>query len=107
MWPESDVDMMNATLDTVLADEHFMTYYLTVSGHLEYNFFGNAMAMRNEEAVAELDLPEAPVPTLPAISSWIKPSACCCKSLKKPAMIRIPSSCWRPTTTPTVWIPNP
>lgn len=59
MWPESDVDMMNATLDTVLADEHFMTYYLTVSGHLEYNFFGNAMAMRNEEAVAELDLPEA------------------------------------------------
>lgn len=107
MWPESDVDMMNATLDTVLADEHFMTYYLTVSGHLEYNFFGNAMAMRNEEAVAELDLPEAPVPTLPAISSWIRPSACCCKSLKKPAMIRIPSSCWRPTTTPTVWIPNP
>lgn len=59
MWPESDVDMMNATLDIVLADEHFMTYYLTVSGHLEYNFFGNAMAMRNEEAVAELDLPEA------------------------------------------------
>ena len=59
MWPESDVDMMNATLDTVLADEHFMTYYLTVSGHLEYNFFGNCMAMRNEEAVAELDLPEA------------------------------------------------
>ena len=59
MWPESDVDMMNATLDTVLADEHFMTYYLTVSGHLEYNFFGNAMAMRNEEAVAGLDLPEA------------------------------------------------
>ena len=59
MWPESDVDMMNATLDTVLADEHFMTYYLTVSGHLEYNFFGNAMAMRNEEAVANLELPEA------------------------------------------------
>lgn len=59
MWPESDVDMMNATLDTVLADEHFMTYYLTVSGHLEYNFFGNCMAMRNEEAVETLNLPEA------------------------------------------------
>ena len=59
MWPESDVDMMNATLDTVLADEHFMTYYLTVSGHLEYNFFGNCMAMRNKEAVEALNLPEA------------------------------------------------
>lgn len=59
MWPESDVDMMNATLDTVLADEHFMTYYLTVSGHLEYNFFGNAMCMRNRGAVEHLDLPEA------------------------------------------------
>lgn len=59
MWPESDVDMMNATLDTVLADEHFMTYYLTVSGHLEYNFFGNAMCMRNRGAVEGLDLPEA------------------------------------------------
>lgn len=59
IWPESDVDMMNATLDTVLADEHFMTYYLTVSGHLEYNFFGNAMCVKHKAEVAHLDLPEA------------------------------------------------
>ena len=58
-WPESDVDMMNATLDTVLADEHFMTYYLTVSGHLEYNFYGNAMCQKNRALVEHLELPEA------------------------------------------------
>ena len=35
-------------------DQPFHAYYMTVSGHLEYNFMGNAMSIRNKAAVADL-----------------------------------------------------
>lgn len=57
-WPESDLEMMQATIGDYINDERFMVYYLTVSGHMAYNFYGNVMCMKNEELVADLDLPE-------------------------------------------------
>ncbi len=54
-WPESDLEMIRSTVDDYLTGETpFMTYYMTVSGHLEYNFDGNAMARKNQELVAHL-----------------------------------------------------
>ena len=53
-WPNSDLEMMEATMDDYIANQPFHAYYMTVSGHLEYNFMGNAMAIRNKEAVADL-----------------------------------------------------
>ncbi len=59
LWPESDVEMLKATTAEYLNEGRFMTYYMTVSGHLEYNFDGNAMASRHKEEVSALPYSEA------------------------------------------------
>ncbi|MCL2842415.1 MAG: LTA synthase family protein [Oscillospiraceae bacterium] len=59
-WPASDLDMMQATVDYFINAEQFHVYYITVSGHLEYNFFGNAMAARHQETVADLPYSTGP-----------------------------------------------
>ncbi len=58
-WPESDLDMMKATVDSYINKEHFHIYYLTVSGHLEYNFDGNLMARKHRDEVADLPYSDA------------------------------------------------
>lgn len=55
LWPQSDLEMINASASDYINDEHFMTYYLTVSGHLRYNFFGNRMAMKNKSVTEDLN----------------------------------------------------
>ena len=54
VWPASDLEMIQVTVGEFINEPQFHVYYLTVSGHLEYNFFGNAMAMRHQDAVADL-----------------------------------------------------
>lgn len=64
-WPESDIEMVDKTTsDFLTPDENgniqpFHIYYLTVSGHLNYNFFGNHMAMKNQDLVKDMDMSEA------------------------------------------------
>jgi lipoteichoic acid synthase len=58
-WPASDLEMVDVTTPEVLAEEPFHAYYMTVSGHLEYNFGGNAMAIKNRELVEDLPYGEA------------------------------------------------
>lgn len=53
-WPNSDLDMINATVDDYINDEHFLAYYMTVSGHLEYNTGGNYIANKNWNLVKDL-----------------------------------------------------
>ncbi|HZK34031.1 MAG TPA: sulfatase-like hydrolase/transferase, partial [Bacillota bacterium] len=53
-WPRSDLEMMEITIPEYIEDQPFHVYYLTVSGHLEYNFLGNAMAIKNREHVEHL-----------------------------------------------------
>lgn len=58
-WPQSDVEMINATIDDYInSDKPFMTYYMTVSGHFYYNFGGNSIAKKNRDLVKDLDYPE-------------------------------------------------
>ena len=54
IWPQSDIEMMNATIYKYANLDSFMTYYMTISGHLEYNFFGNNMAYKNKALVDDL-----------------------------------------------------
>lgn len=55
-WPNSDFEMIKATTPYYLNDDKpFMTYYMTVSGHLNYNFSGNNMASRNKSKVKNLN----------------------------------------------------
>lgn len=50
-WPQSDLEMINATFDMYSNSERFVAYYMTISGHLEYNFMGNNMAYKNKSLV--------------------------------------------------------
>ena len=55
-WPNSDFEMIKANTPYYLNDDKpFMTYYMTVSGHLNYNFSGNNMASRNKSKVKNLN----------------------------------------------------
>ena len=58
-WPQSDVEMINATVgDYINSDKPFATYYMTVSGHFYYTYGGNAIANKNKDLVKDLDYPE-------------------------------------------------
>ncbi len=60
-WPESDVEMINATFDDYIkSDKPFFTYYATVSGHGGYTFSQSAMAKKHQEEVANLKYSEKP-----------------------------------------------
>lgn len=52
-WPESDVEMIEGTVNDYINEERFMTYYVTVSGHFEYSKW-NAMANKNYSIVKDL-----------------------------------------------------
>lgn len=58
-WPNSDYEMIKATTAYYIKKPHFATYYLTVSGHLNYNFYGNNMASRNKKYVKNLKYSDA------------------------------------------------
>ncbi len=56
MWPESDIEMINASInDYIDSDKPFMTYYMTVSGHLDYTKDGNSIVSKNWDLVKDLD----------------------------------------------------
>lgn len=55
-WPTSDVDVIKSSYPIISKKSPFMAYYMTISGHLPYNFTGgNAMSIRNKEAVKNLN----------------------------------------------------
>ncbi len=56
LWPESDNEMIKGTTGEYVSQERFMTYYMTVSGHLQYTFMGNSMAARHKNKVKDLNL---------------------------------------------------
>lgn len=59
VWPQSDYQMVSTTIDDYINDEHFITYYMTVSGHLQYTKADNMMATWNWNKVKNLNLSSA------------------------------------------------
>ena len=58
-WPESDVEMIDATFDDYADSENpFMVFYATVSGHGDYSYSGHAIASKNKELVKNLPYSE-------------------------------------------------
>lgn len=57
-WPGSDYEMMVGTVGEYINDERFHVYYMTVSGHMNYDFSGNRMSSWHKEDVAGLDMSE-------------------------------------------------
>jgi lipoteichoic acid synthase len=54
-WPESDLELMEATVDAYIDQQPFSIYYMTVSGHAGYGWGENAMSYKHRQEVAELD----------------------------------------------------
>ena len=57
-WPESDLQMIQASIDDYIDDEHFHAYYMTVSGHMDYTFHDNYQSYVHYDEVADLDCDE-------------------------------------------------
>lgn len=53
--PTSDLEMMEKTVDEYLGQEPFHAYYMTYSGHADYNFTDNHISARNQDLVADLE----------------------------------------------------
>lgn len=58
-WPESDLEMMENTIPQYIGEEPFHIYYMTVSGHMNYNFEGNSMSYKNRDYVKDLPYGES------------------------------------------------
>lgn len=58
LWPQSDVRLIEQSFSSYAGAEPFMTYYMSVSGHVEYNFSGNAMCVKNKDKVTGLPYSE-------------------------------------------------
>jgi hypothetical protein len=54
VWPASDLEMIQHTVDDYIHEEQFHIYYLTVSGHMNYTFTGNSMSYKNKNLVKDL-----------------------------------------------------
>jgi len=53
-WPESDLEMIEVTTGEFIGLQPFHAYYMTISGHMNYNFYGNNIAMKNKQYVEHL-----------------------------------------------------
>lgn len=54
-WPKSDHEVAKVTIDQYINNEPFHIYYMTISGHANYNFLsGNAMCMKHKSEVQDL-----------------------------------------------------
>ena len=57
-WPSSDLDMFEATIPEFINEDRFHVYYMTVSGHMNYNFKGNKMSTLHYDEVKDLPYSE-------------------------------------------------
>ena len=57
-WPESDLEMIDFTVEQYIDKQPFHAYYMTVSGHCRYNRGGNKMSGKNYSLVEHLDTSE-------------------------------------------------
>ncbi len=55
MWPPSDTEMMECTIDDWIDDDRFYVYYMTYSGHSIYNFTHHEQAIKHKDLVQGLD----------------------------------------------------
>lgn len=51
----SDLEMIKNTVDSYINEDKFFTYYVTVSGHGNYNYNANPIAQKNYNEVKNLD----------------------------------------------------
>jgi len=55
-WPSSDLEMMEQSVDDWIGQEQFHAYYMTFSGHYQYDTDTNKIAAKNWDAVKNLPI---------------------------------------------------
>ena len=59
LWPQSDKYTVEHTIDEYIdSKDPFHVYYMSISGHMPYNFSGDSMAIKNKDRVKDLDYSE-------------------------------------------------
>jgi len=58
VWPQSDLEMVQKSLPEYIGQERFTVYYMTVSGHLPYEYAHNAQVKRHWDKVKHLPYSE-------------------------------------------------
>lgn len=53
-WPSSDLEMMEQSVDDYIGQEQFHAYYMTFSGHYQYDTSTNKIAKKNWDLVKDL-----------------------------------------------------
>ena len=56
IWPRSDIEVIDNSTKYYLDKDKFMTYYMSISGHMEYNFKTNDIAIKNKDLVDKLNI---------------------------------------------------
>ena len=57
-WPQSDIEMVEATTPDYITDQPFHAYYMSVSGHSLYEYDANSISKKNKDLVDHLDMSE-------------------------------------------------
>lgn len=58
-WPTSDIEVVESSYPIYKSSQPFVAYYMSISGHLEYNFTGgNAMSLKNKNLVKDMNASE-------------------------------------------------
>lgn len=52
-WPESDVEVVDLSTGDYVNQQPFTAYYMSISGHREFNFYGNSMSAKNYDLVKD------------------------------------------------------
>ena len=58
LWPQSDYEMFNTSFKDYKNEDKFVSYYMTISGHLSHNFTSNDMAIKWKNKVNSLKYTE-------------------------------------------------
>ncbi len=58
-WPESDKEMIEVTVNEYMNSQPFHAYYMTVSGHMAYDFSNNYMSAKYRSLVENLPYSDA------------------------------------------------
>ena len=59
LWPQSDREMIDATINDYISDKNFVSYYMSISSHLPHSFKTNDMAKKWKNNVTDLKYSQA------------------------------------------------
>ena len=58
-WPTSDIEVMNSAYPIFSQSDKYVTYMMSISGHMNYSWGGNAMSHKNKSLVKDLNANES------------------------------------------------